>query len=386
MTGTTLLFVHGTGVRGVNYAAALETIKEQVARRQWAVQVEGCYWGGTPGATLNITGASVPKYHYAGGAETSVEDRETARWAVLYTDPWYELRLLTSFPAAGGLGGPPPALVLPAKIAALPGDAALSDLLAPQSLTTHFAAACDDVLASTELADALTTARGQAPDHAQAISRAIVAKTILRSQDAGQSVISGSVRNALDDRTREFLGGQVMGVSDLLTRPLKGMATWYARHNRGKLTDKTANPSGDIMRYLVRGEAARDFIRAHVESLEGQRVVLLAHSLGGIMSADLLMRAPLPNVAQLITVGSQSPFLYEVGAFPSLEPPQQLPAHFPPWLNLYDHRDLLSYVGGEVFPGRVQDQAVDNGQPFPEAHSAYWTNPAVWDTIETVLP
>ncbi len=198
---------------------------------------------------------------------------------------------------------------------------------------------------STELGDALTTARGQAPDHAQAISRALVARTIVGSQDAGQPVISGEVRDGLDDRIRVLLGGQVMGVSDRLTRPLKGMATWYARHNRGKLADKTANPSGDIMRYLVRGEAARAFIQAHIQGLAHRRVVVLAHSLGGIMSVDLLIRTALPNIAQLVTVGSQSPFLYEVGAFPSLEPPDQPPEHFPPWLNLYDHRDLLSYVG-----------------------------------------
>ncbi len=104
MTGTTLLFVHGTGVRGVDYAKSIESIRRQVARRNWAVEVEGCYWGGTPGATLEITGASVPRYLYSGGGEPSVADRETARWAVLYTDPWYELRLLTSFPADGGLG------------------------------------------------------------------------------------------------------------------------------------------------------------------------------------------------------------------------------------------------------------------------------------------
>ena len=88
----------------------------------------------------------------------------------------------------------------------------------------------------------------------------------------------------------------------------------------------------------------------------------------------------------LVTVGSQAPFLYEIGALWSLTHDDPLPAHLPPWLNIYDTRDLLSYVGGRLFPGRVEDVEVNNGQPFPQSHSAYWTNPKVWDAIASRLP
>jgi pimeloyl-ACP methyl ester carboxylesterase len=110
-------------------------------------------------------------------------------------------------------------------------------------------------------------------------------------------------------------------------------------------------------------------------------VYLLAHSLGGIICADLLVREPVPGVAGLITVGSQTPFMYEIGAFPALSHPDPLPGHMPRWLNVYDRRDLLSYMGGGVFDGRVRDVGVDNGQPFPQSHSAYWTNPALWAAV-----
>ena len=96
---------------------------------------------------------------------------------------------------------------------------------------------------------------------------------------------------------------------------------------------------------------------------------------------DLLIEEPCEGVELLVTAGSQAPFLYEIGALQSLATGQPLPERFPRWLNLYDRRDFLSYVGEKVFPGRVRDVEVNNRQPFPESHSAYWTNPAVWDAI-----
>jgi hypothetical protein len=46
-----------------------------------------------------------------------------------------------------------------------------------------------------------------------------------------------------------------------------------------------------------------------------------------------------------VTLGSQSPFLYEIGALWSLPYGKGLPESFPRWLSVYDLADLLSYVG-----------------------------------------
>jgi hypothetical protein len=62
-----------------------------------------------------------------------------------------------------------------------------------------------------------------------------------------------------------------------------------------------------------------------------------------------------------------------------------LPNSLPPWLNIYDLKDFLSYVGGDLFPGRVVDHRVDNRQAFPASHSAYWYNPMVWEAILPTL-
>ena len=71
---------------------------------------------------------------------------------------------------------------------------------------------------------------------------------------------------------------------------------------------------------------------------------------------------------------------------------EPLPAGFPKWLNIYDRRDLLSYVAGKVFflPSQpapdIRDAEVDNGLPFPDSHSGYWANPQTWEHVLSVLP
>lgn len=108
--------------------------------------------------------------------------------------------------------------------------------------------------------------------------------------------------------------------------------------------------------------------------------------MGGIACVDLLVQQQLSQVELLVTVGSQAPFLYEINALYSLEYGQLLPEHFPEWLNIYDLRDFLSYVGKKVFPDRVQDVRVDSKQPFPRSHGAYWTNAKTWEAIISRLP
>ncbi|MCC5636530.1 hypothetical protein LC593_11775 [Nostoc sp. CHAB 5844] len=90
-------------------------------------------------------------------------------------------------------------------------------------------------------------------------------------------------------------------------------------------------------------------------------------------------------VKLLVTVGSQAPFLYEINALCSLEYGQPLPGDFPKWLNIYDLRDFLSYVGSKIFP-KVQDEEVISKQPFPRSHGAYWTNAKTWEAIFARLP
>jgi hypothetical protein len=67
--------------------------------------------------------------------------------------------------------------------------------------------------------------------------------------------------------------------------------------------------------------------------------------------------------------------------------PHPLRDHFPKsWLNIFDPKDFLSHVGGKVFGDcRVMDVEVDNKEPFPESHGAYWANAEVWNAITVRL-
>ena len=165
------------------------------------------------------------------------------------------------------------------------------------------------------------------------------------------------------------------------------MATPIVRRERGELSEAASPAAGDILLYQVRGQVIRDYIQSIVEKTSG-KVILLAHSLGGIAAVDLLVARALPSVTHLITAGSQPALLCEIGALQSIDltAPPKLPDHFPRWLNLYDPNDFLSYVAAPVFRSpQVTDVKIESRQPFPQSHGAYWTNAATWQAIDCFL-
>ena len=114
-------------------------------------------------------------------------------------------------------------------------------------------------------------------------------------------------------------------------------------------------------------------------------MLVVAHSLGGIASVELLARTADLPVAALVTCGSQAPFLYETDALGHLRRGNALPGHFPRWFNVYDLNDMLSYAAGGVFSGRADDFEVRSRQPFPQCHSAYWSQDKMWQALKTWL-
>jgi pimeloyl-ACP methyl ester carboxylesterase len=165
-----------------------------------------------------------------------------------------------------------------------------------------------------------------------------------------------------------------------LTRLALKIGTNKVARKRGVISDSAYPAAGDILLYEARGSGIRNFIENTIQKTP-KPCILIAHSLGGIACVDLLAQKKIDGVSLLITAGSQAPLLYELNALVSLPHGTSLPEGFPPWLNLYDKHDFLSYIGAGVFPKRVTDVLVNNGQPFPQAHSAYWKNPEVWNAI-----
>ena len=184
-----------------------------------------------------------------------------------------------------------------------------------------------------------------------------------RAFEAGLPLLDGGARDALVNRLVDDWHARVAGVGAFLLGFLSDMAASVAtpliKMRRGPLSEGANPAAGDILRYQSRGEPICAYIRKSIVDLDND-VYVLAHSLGGIACVDLLGSESLPRVKGLITVGSQAPYLHEIGALWGLAPgTTELPSHFPPWLNLYDPYDFLSYVAAPVFRRGVRDVRIE---------------------------
>lgn len=410
---TTVVFVHGTGVRGTHYNAQFERVAGNLGRIRPDVRVMPCLWGDVFGATLSAGGMSVPDYAVTrrGNDELAAErEWEVSRWVLLEADPLHELRMLAAISiarvsttrvsvsavfergvnsAADSAGGSTAAETaeLAARVVAYP---ALADALAQLGLRDAFAAAVPRVLAASPTNDALHAA--STAEVVPVLARAFVAEALrcTADEESGPVPVLRADRERLCRIGAEAMGGTDLGPFTSLARTA-AMLAWrwpgsgMVDRRRGAITDGVSPGAGDILLYLSRGERVRRFIAECCEAADPP-VVLVGHSLGGIAAVDLLVMHELPSVRHLVTVGSQAPYLYELGALPSLAFGEPLPATVPPWTNIYDPRDLLAYVGGAVFPGRVTDVAVPGGNPFPAAHGDYFANPAFYTRLAEVLP
>jgi hypothetical protein len=398
----TLLFVHGTGVRQASYDDTLRLITEKTGD---AAEVSPCYWGDL-GSRLGAAGQSIPAYDSTRGsldleaAQIDPQSYLIALWQALLADPLHELRSL----------GLKPQPVVPAfqqtqgeQLIQAGRQLELSDQLQALLLRggvelATFETARQEVLASQALRKALADANEDLAEYRAAMARAWIATAANQAhEDRWRStgewwwpalVLDVDLRSQTELLLIDALGGEDRSVGDWVMRhlswPLRWGFTQWGANRRGAFSDAASPIAGDIMLYQARGEAIRARIRDHILAA-AEPVYLLAHSLGGVACVDLLATEALP-VQQLITVGSQAPFLYEINALPCLPFGHPLPASLPPWLNIYDRRDFLSYIGASVFPGRIVDRCVDNRQAFPASHSAYWWNAEVWEAIRSTLP
>ncbi|MDZ8024464.1 MAG: hypothetical protein RMX97_07220 [Nostoc sp. DedQUE11] len=327
---TTVIFVHGTGIREREYNETFQIIEQKIHAQRPDIKVAPCLWG-VLGARFNHNRASVPLEDATLALSQGEEDAEIVLWGQLYRSEPYERALLTV------------------------SKSDLSEYYVP-------------------------------------IARAVVAQAMFISEQQEKFppiLTDAQLRDKVVELLTLALAEAELGLGGWLLKPFVELAqhggTNYIRGNRLELTDKISPMPGDILLYQTRGEKIRAFIQEQIAQAEPP-VILIAHSLGGIACVDLLVQQQLSQVELLVTVGSQAPFLYEINALYSLEYGQLLPEHFPQWLNIYDLRDFLSYVGNRIFPDRVQDVRVDSRQPFPRSHGAYWTNAKTWEAIIPRLP
>jgi hypothetical protein len=390
---TTVIFVHGTGIREQEYNETFEIIEQKIHAQRPDIKVARCLWGSL-GARFNDNRASVPLEDATLALSGLEEDADIVLWRQLYRDPLYELRLLSLKPIeSGNPFGEEPGDVLESRVASLTPVSQLQAKLQEAGIAEVFEPAREAVIHSEPYERALlTVSESDLSEYYPPIARAIVAQAMFISEQQEKFppiLTDAQLRDKVVELLTLALGEAELGLGGWLLKPLVELAlpmgTYYVKGNRLELTDKFSPIPGDILLYQTRGEKIREFIKQQIEQAEPP-VVLIAHSLGGIACVDLLVQQQLSQVELLVTVGSQAPFLYEINALHSLEYGQLLPEHFPQWLNIYDLRDFLSYVGKNIFPGRVQDVRVDSRQPFPRSHGAYWRNAKTWEAIISRLP
>jgi hypothetical protein len=400
---TTVIFIHGTGVRATKFAATLKQVKAGLGALRGDLRVEGCYWGEI-GARLWAGGASLGIPPAGPPAEVEIEDRdagdegvggdpvpeaelELARWAALLADPLFEIRLRQvgnprredqPRQTTASLFSPPPSPA--ARLTALADNPGVVATLAANGVTEErLRAALTWIAGSPEFATAFRQVTALSGASEQMLARAVVARC-LQILEADGVEFSGQRRDDLVDAVGAGFGVPDYGLPDELGKLAKNIAFGPAGWALGKSRRSVIGKLADILLYQAQGAPLRRVVRERILELSdaGDPVVLLAHSLGGVIAFDLLASedaAVLDRVRLLVTVGSQVPLLYELRALTcDVGYQDQLPAGFGQltWLNVYDKHDLLGYPGAGLFDGRCRDITLDTGQPFPFAHSAYW--------------
>jgi len=372
-----ILFIHGTGVRTSAFERSMALITSKVQTHLPRYEVVGCNWGDAFGARLNAHGLSIPGYVNGSAAPAAIESAVMARWTLLADDPLIELRVTELPLPLGGSQGP----ALWAMLVTVGAAEAPLGLLKSWGLDELWPTFVASLTANAAWSQTFQTLCGTKPQLSVMVARAVVSAFIAWLRVSGQPGVTGQQRDQLVAVLQPEFGGPGLGVKDWFL----GRVTSFMAPRRDAFSNWSGAPLGDILRYQARGETLRNFIGERVRQTGAS--VILAHSLGGVAAVDWLASGN-RNLAALVTVGSQAPFFYEIDALASCPFGTNLPESFPRrWLNFYDPRDFLSYAGQELFKGFAHDVKVDNGQPFPDAHSAYWHNDAeVWPEINRFLP
>lgn len=398
-----IVLVHGISVRGDDYHRMYGLVKKNLTSHV----IVPCLWGDDFGTKFSTKGLSVPRVGDSSidDDNTSSEDDEATGpgselWDVLYEDPLYELAILRTRPAK--LIAVPPGFTAldtwAARVKALPENKSLEAELEPLSISPSIlrgavARLFDPCL--PECRDAIERHGANEDLLAPAISRSIVSvvATHLRPNAESLPIDTNEWRTDAAQSINFALVGEAKGfVTDFLGPPIIRFASRAVRARRSKVTNAIAPFVGDVLTYLARGEEIRRFLSDCIKDVEPP-VVLLAHSLGGMVCieylAELLRKRETTKVESVVTVGSQSGLLYEFNALPTFplgSIPATLPERFPRWLNIWHRSDLLAYLAKPIFKNseavdNIEDVEVHSKHEFPESHSAYWENPDVYKQI-----
>lgn len=206
----------------------------------------------------------------------------------------------------------------------------------------------------------------------------------LESESAAWIATDGTTTLGLGDTLRSIGRTIAGGASNLVNGPIaKGLRA---------LTPQLGIFIGDVFTYLKAGARRQDIrntvgadLRAAAVAARagGEKLILVGHSLGGVILYDMLadpawvseleaaMGHPL-EVDLFLTIGSQPGLFEEFDLFVASQPGQKgaRPAPVARWWNVYDRVDVLSFKAEDVFDGVVDFEA-DTIAGVAGAHGAY---------------
>ncbi|SMX43952.1 hypothetical protein [Maliponia aquimaris] len=166
---------------------------------------------------------------------------------------------------------------------------------------------------------------------------------------------------------------------------------------RDTLHGHVATFIGDVFSFLkegsgrtpIRGLMKEELTRA-VES--GDPIVLIGHSMGGVILADCLGdRAFCDSVGlkdgrrvkALVTVGSQPGFFQELNLL-GMDPKPKLDV-VDNWINVFDELDVLSFRAAPLFDGGVRDMMFSSRTGILDAHGAYFSRVQFYERLRKRL-
>lgn len=174
-------------------------------------------------------------------------------------------------------------------------------------------------------------------------------------------------------------------------------STRLLRWVRNPLNENLGRFFGDVF-YYMDGRGDRDRPGAIVRRVlgewdaalaaapAGEPLVIVGHSMGGVISYDLLshFRPDLP-VDLLVTVGSQVSHFAEIKLFKASAPPGPggliaRPLNVKRWLNIFDSVDIFAYACARVFAG-VVDCHYDTHTYVVKAHGAYFKQARFYERL-----
>ena len=209
--------------------------------------------------------------------------------------------------------------------------------------------------------------------------------------------VTGAIGSALKTITDPIRNAGSDAILKLVRKPLsEGVALFLGDvfvYLRGRDATTPQNTFRQIFEPII-----ADLAAALQAQTAGQKLIVVGHSLGGVILYDMLTdtkclteieaRAGKPLVIDhLVTVGAQPGLFANMNLYPRpFVPPAKMPQ--PPcvgkWMNVFDYTDVFSFTAAPFFEG-VTDFEFDNVSGIIDAHTAYFQRPAFYTRLRARL-